>query len=84
MAYECIRDDVPDLTTGVATLSSRGDEGENTGNDTAWLTQVGPRGDESGLGGHEAGVSGVDEGSRRHRSRNEFGTNGRVRMYDLQ
>ena len=42
--------------------------------DTTWsATQVGPRRVESGLGGHEEGVFGVDEGSRTHRSRSENG-----------
>ena len=35
--------------------------------------QVGPRPSESGLGGHEAGVSGVDEGARMRRFHCENG-----------
>ena len=52
-----------DVTTGVPTRSLTGVEGEWDGNDmTRPATQVGPRTVEAGLGGHDAGVSGVDEG----------------------
>ena len=41
-------------------------EEELAGNDTTWLaTQVGPRRVESGLGGHDDGASGVNEGVER-------------------
>ena len=78
IAIEGIIDDDPDLTTGVTTRSLRGVEGEPAGKDTTRsATQVCRRPLESCLGGHEAGVSGVDggltRGSRRHRSRYENG-----------
>ena len=58
-----IGDDVPDVTTGVMTRSLSGVEGERAGNDTTRLaTQVCRRRVEAGLGGHEAGVMGDDEG----------------------
>ena len=59
-----------DLTTGVTTRSLRGVEGERAGNDTTRsVTKVCWRRVESGLGGHEAGASGLTRGSRTHRSR---------------
>ena len=52
-----------DVTTGVTTLSLTDVEGEQAGNDMTWsATQVCPRPVESGLGGHDDGASGVDEG----------------------
>ena len=52
-----------DVTTGVTTPSLTGVDGERAGSDTTRpATQVGPRGVKSGLGGHDDGASGVDEG----------------------
>ena len=52
-----------DVTTGVTTLSLTGVDCEEAGNDTTWpATQVCPRAVKAGLGGHDAGASGVDEG----------------------
>ena len=63
IAIEGIGDDVPDLTTGVTTRSLMGVEGKQARNDaTRPATQVSLRRVGSGQGGHEAGVSGVDEG----------------------
>ena len=43
--------------------SLTGVDGDRNGNDTTWpATQVGPRAVEAGLGGHDDGASGVDEG----------------------
>ena len=62
IAIKGIGDDVQDLTTGVTTRSLSGVEGERAGNDTTRLaTQVCRRRVESGLGGHEEGVGGVDD-----------------------
>ena len=85
IAIKGIGDDVQDLTTGVTTRSLSGVEGERAGNDTTRsATRVCRRRVESGLGGHEAGVMGDDEGSRRHRPYIETGSNDRFRLCDLQ
>ena len=52
-----------DVTTGVTTRSLMGVEGERAGNGTTGpATQVCPRPVGAGLGGHDDGASGVDEG----------------------
>ena len=62
------------ITTGVTTWGLKGSVGVSSKNDTTWsATQVCRRRVESGLGGHEAGVWRVDEGSRTHRSGYENG-----------
>ena len=49
--------------TGVTRWFLKRVEGERAGNDmTLPATQVGPRTVEAGLGGHDDGASGVDEG----------------------
>ena len=53
-----------DITTGVTRRYLTGVDGERAGNDTTRpATQVGPRTVEAGLGGHDDGASGVDEGA---------------------
>ena len=53
------------ITTGVAPYRLRGVDGGHAGYDVTWpATQVGRRGVEAGLGGHDDGVSRVDEGSK--------------------
>ena len=52
------------ITTGVTRRYLTGVDGERAGNDTTRpATQVGPRTVEAGLGGHDDGASGVDEGA---------------------
>ena len=61
--HDGIGDDVKDITTGVTTLCLAVLSGVRAGNDTTRpATQVVLRPVESGLGGHEDGVSGDDEG----------------------
>ena len=61
--HDGIGDDVKDITTGVTTLCLAVLSGVEGGNDTTRpATQVVLRPVESGLGGHEDGVSGDDEG----------------------
>ena len=52
------------ITTGVTTRRMRDVDGDQAGYDTTWsATQVGRRTVESGLGGHDDGVSRVDDGA---------------------
>ena len=61
--HDSIGDDNKDVTTGGTTRFQRVLSWVQAGNDTRWMaTQVGPRSVGSGLGGHDAGVSGDDEG----------------------
>ena len=62
-ATRWLNDDNVDITTGVTTRFPGGVDGHQAGYDgIRSVTQVGPRTVEAGLGGHDAGVSGVDEG----------------------
>ena len=58
-----ISDDHVDIATGVTTRFPGGVDGDQAGNDTTrQATQVGLRTVKAGLGGHDDGASGVDEG----------------------
>ena len=58
-----ITDDHVDITMGVTTRFPRGVDGHQAGYEgVRQATQVGPRTVEGCLGGHDAGVWGVDEG----------------------
>ena len=65
--HDGIGDDDKDATTGGTTRFQRVLSWVQAGNDTRWMaTQVCPRSVGSGLGGHDAGVSGVgDEGDEK-------------------
>ena len=65
------------VTTGVTRRSLTGVDGELAGKDTTWpATQVGLRTVKSGLGGHDDGASGDDEGSKSNRYRYRNGDEG--------
>ena len=63
LALNSFKEHHGDVTTGVTTRFQSGFEGERAGNGTTWpATQVGPRTVKAGLGGHDDGASGVDDG----------------------
>ena len=64
--HDGIGDDNKDVTARVTTWCLGVLSGAHAGNDTTWMaTQVGLRPDKACLGGHDAGVSGVDEGVKK-------------------
>ena len=74
MAIKTIQDGYSHITTGVTTWRSGVPSLFRVKIETTWsATQVGLGPVESGLGGHDDGVSGLTRGSRTHHSRYENG-----------
>ena len=76
---EGVNDDNVDITTGVTTRFPRGVDGDQAGYDGIRpATQVGRRGVGGCLGGHDDGVSMVDEGAKHIDLTSKAGTTGSV------